>query len=224
GVFRTRPRCAPLQCVQLPCRVTERDPEPLVNRPDRTSALLLEIAHGQGARVTFAEIVLGLRHRAFGFTMLLFSLPCCFPMPPGIPTVCGIALALVALNMVAGRRYLWLPRAITSRSIERRDLKRVVERVLPHLQRLERLCRPRIGPVTSGVGKALTGAVVFALGVLLILPIPFVGNIPPGIAVAIIAVGVVEQDGVVVLIGLFCAAVAIALASTATWAVFETIA
>jgi len=193
-------------------------------RPDRTSAVLLAIAREGSGRVTFAEIVMGLRHRAFGFTMLLFALPCCLPMPPGIPTVCGIALALVALNMVAGRRYLWLPQTITSRSIERSDLRRAVERVLPHLERLERLCRPRIGSLTEGFGKVVIGAVVFALGVLLILPIPFVGNIPPGIAVAIIAVGVAERDGVVVLIGLVCAAIAIALASTATWALFETLA
>jgi hypothetical protein len=190
----------------------------MTHRPDRTSALLHALAHEEGERVTFAEIVTGLRHRAFGFTMLLFALPCCLPMPPGVPTVCGAALALVALNMIVGRRYLWLPRAITVRSMQRADLKRIVERALPHLQRLERICRPRIAALTDGIGKAVVGAVVLTLGVLLILPIPLLGNIPPGIAVAVIAVGIAERDGVVVLIGLFGAAIAIALASTATWA------
>lgn len=202
----------------------ERDPNRWMDRPDRTSALLLEIAQEHGARVTFAEIVTGLRHRAFGFTMLLFALPCCLPMPPGIPTVCGIALTLVSLNMLVGRRYLWLPRAITSRSIARADLKRIVQRVLPYLERLERICRPRIAVLTDGLGKVLIGAVVFALGVLLILPIPFIGNIPPGIAVVIIAIGVAERDGVVVVMGFVCAAIALALASTATWALFQSIA
>ncbi|HEY8521899.1 MAG TPA: exopolysaccharide biosynthesis protein [Gammaproteobacteria bacterium] len=188
-------------------------------QPDRTSELLFALAHEAGERVSFAEILHGLRHRAFGFTLLLFALPCTLPMPPGIPTVCGIALALVALNMLAGRQYLWLPRAITRRTVERSDLRRIVERVHPHLQRLERICRPRIAPLTEGLGKQLLGAVVFVLGVLLILPIPFLGNIPPAIATVVIAIGIAERDGVIVLIGLFCAAVAIALAGGAAWAV-----
>ncbi|HEX6999017.1 MAG TPA: exopolysaccharide biosynthesis protein [Gammaproteobacteria bacterium] len=190
-------------------------------QPDRTSELLFALAHDAGERVSFAEILHGLRHRAFGFTLLLFALPCTLPMPPGIPTVCGIALALVALNMLVGRQYLWLPRAITRRTVERSDLRRIVARVDPHLKRLERICRPRIAALTEGLGKQLIGAVVFVLGVLLILPIPFLGNIPPAIATVVIAIGIAERDGAIVLIGLLCAALAIALAAGAAWAVLH---
>jgi hypothetical protein len=186
--------------------------------PARTSEVLRELAYGEGERVTFREILLGLRHRAFGFTMLIFSLPCCLPMPPGIPTLCGVALVIIALNFIAVRRRLWLPRAVADRSITRADLRRAVDRVLPLLQRLERICRPRLEIVTEPVGKILIGFVVLALGILLILPIPFVGNIPPAAAATVIAVGVTERDGVVVLLGLISAAAAIAIASAATWA------
>jgi hypothetical protein len=187
-------------------------------RPARTSEVLYELAHGEGERVTFREILLGLRHRAFGFTMLIFALPACLPMPPGIPTVCGIALVIIALNLIAIRRRLWLPRVIADKSVARADLRRIVERVLPYLQRLERICKPRIAIVTEPIGKVFIGLVVLALGVLMILPIPFLGNMPPGAAAVIIAIGVTERDGVVVLIGLLVAAIAIAVASAATWA------
>ena len=62
--------------------------------PARTTEVLRDLAYGEGERATFREILLGLRHRAFGFTMLMFALPCVLPMPPGIPTVCGIALSV----------------------------------------------------------------------------------------------------------------------------------
>jgi hypothetical protein len=180
--------------------------------------VLYELAYAEGERVSFGEILLGLRHRAFGFTMLLFALPCCLPMPPGIPTVCGIALVLIAINLILGRRRLWLPKMLATKTVERADLRRIVARASPYLQRLERVCRPRIAIVTEPFGKALIGFVVLVLGLLLILPIPFLGNIPPGIATAIIAIGLAERDGAVVIAGLVLALLAIALAGAAAWA------
>ena len=58
--------------------------------PDRTSEVLRDLVEGgESERITFREILVELRHRAFGFALLIFALPCCLPMPPGIPTVCG---------------------------------------------------------------------------------------------------------------------------------------
>jgi hypothetical protein len=187
--------------------------------PARTSEVLRELAYSDGERVTFGEILAGLRQRAFGFAMLIFSLPSVLPMPPGIPTVCGAALAIIALNLIAVRRKLWLPKTITSKSIARSDLRRVVDRALPVLERLERFCRPRLQVFTEPVARVLVGVVVLVLGVIMILPIPFIGNMPPAAAAVVIAVGLTERDGVVVLVGIFGAAAAIVIASTATWAV-----
>jgi hypothetical protein len=186
--------------------------------PARTSEVLRELAYGEGERVSFREILLGLRHRAFGFTMLIFALPCCVPMPPGVPTVCGVALVIIALNLIAVRKRLWLPSAIADRSIARTDLRRLVDRMLPFLQRLERICKPRLTAMTEPIGKVFIGLVVLVLGLLLILPIPLLGNIPPGFAAVIIAIGVTERDGAVVLIGLLTSVAAIAIAGTAAWA------
>lgn len=187
--------------------------------PARTSEVLRDLAYSDGERVTFGEILASLRQRAFGFAMLIFSLPCALPMPPGIPTVCGAALAIIALNLIAVRRKLWLPRAIMSKSIARADLRRVVDRMLPLLERLERFCRPRLQILTEPVARVLVGVVVLVLGLIMVLPIPLIGNMPPGAAAAVIAVGITERDGVVVLIGLVGATAAIVVASAATWAV-----
>jgi hypothetical protein len=186
--------------------------------PERTSEVLREIAAGEGERVTFRDILTVLRHRAFGFTLLIFALPCCLPMPPGIPTVCGTALVIIALNLIVARQRLWLPAAIAGKSVARADLQRLVDRAVPHLERLERICKPRFTIVTEPVGKILIGLVILVLGFIMILPIPFLGNIPPGFAATFIAIGMTERDGLIVLIGLVVSAVAIAVASVATWA------
>lgn len=186
--------------------------------PPRTSEVLSDLASGATQRVSFGEIVRGLRHRAFGFAALVFALPCCLPMIPGIPTICGLALVIVALSLITARRRLWLPRFIAAKTVERADLRRLVARALPHLLKLERFSRPRLAIVTERVGKILIGLVLLVLGAIMILPIPFVGNIPPGIAATILAVGLVERDGVVVLAGFVAALAAVAIASAATGA------
>ena len=187
--------------------------------PERTSEVLRDLVdEGQSERITFREILVELRHRAVGFALLIFALPCCLPMPPGIPTVCGVALVIIAANLIAGRQRLWLPRAITDKSVSRADLKRMVDRWLPYLERLERVCKPRFPIVTEPFAKILIGIVIFALGFVMILPIPFLGNMPPGFAASVIAIGMTERDGLVVLIGAAVSAVAIAVASVATTA------
>jgi hypothetical protein len=184
--------------------------------PPRTSEVLRAISAAAGERVSFREILVGLRHRAFGFAMLIFALPSCLPMPPGIPTLCGIALVIIAINLLAARRRLWLPGVIADKSIARKDLARIVERMTPTLERLERICRPRLAVATETIGKICIGAVVLVLGLVMILPIPLLGNMPPAAATVVIAIGVTERDGLIVIAGLVAAAAAIAIASAAT--------
>ena len=144
--------------------------------PERTSEVLRELTEGEEERVTFREILTRLRHRALGFALLVFALPCCLPMPPGIPTVCGVALVIIAVNLIAARRRLWLPNALADKSVARADLQRMVGRVGPYLERLEKICKPRFPIVTEPIGKILIGIVIFVLGVIMILPIPLLGQ------------------------------------------------
>jgi hypothetical protein len=186
--------------------------------PERTSETLRELVEGASERIAFRDILAQLRHRAFGFTLLIFALPCCLPMPPGIPTVCGVAIAIIALSMIAARQRPWLPGLVAEKSVARADLQRMVVRMVPYLERLERICRPRLAIVTEPVGKVLIGIVLLMLGGIMILPIPFLGNMPPAFAASVIAIGLTERDGLIVLIGMLVSTAAIALASVATWA------
>ena len=61
---------------------------------DKTSALLLAAVSGEQERITVGEIAGALDARAFGLSTLLFSIPSLLPMPPGLPTVVGVALLI----------------------------------------------------------------------------------------------------------------------------------
>lgn len=185
----------------------------------RTSDILAGLAEGDPAeRVTIGEIDLVLEERSFGLSMVIFALPCCVPTPPGIATVCGIILALIAIQIVAQRPRLWLPTRLARRGILRGDLARVLDRVLPRVRWFEKYCRPRAPPFTGRVAETAVGIVVVILGIVLILPIPLLGTLPPGFAIVILALGLLEQDGVVVAAGILASLIAFILGATMTWA------
>lgn len=70
------------------------------------------------------SIVAALKDRAYALLVVLLGLPNCLPMPPPIPLVCGLVLAFVAAQMLAGRVIPWLPPALLARSIGKPVLTR----------------------------------------------------------------------------------------------------
>jgi hypothetical protein len=175
---------------------------------------------GEGETVSFGEILAVLGRRAHGAAMLVFALPCWLPMPPGIPTACGAAILLISLQLLAGRETLWLPRRLRDRRLPRAALARIAERIGPTVSRAERFFRPRLPGIAEGpVGQAITGVLGAVLGLTMILPIPFVGNIPPAIAASFLAIGLIERDGVALLVALALAFLAAALVALLWWGV-----
>jgi len=174
----------------------------------RTSDLLLAAVRGDSERVTIAEILDALDARAFGLATLLFAIPSVIPMPPGVPTVVGIALLIVSLQMVIGRQELWLPRFLSKRSFSRKALVSGFEKIKPQLEFIEKFARPRLLILTGKVATVLIGAVILIMAIVLILPLPPGGNFPPALACAILGMALVERDGIIVLIGLLATAAA----------------
>jgi hypothetical protein len=188
----------------------------------RTSEVLTAIASGgEGDRVRFGDLVAAMRNRAFGVLFLLFGIPNCLPMPPGIPVICGIIVALIAAQMVMGRDQLWLPGWLGSKSFARADLKRIVGRAEPWIQRLERVAKPRLHVFADARSRRLIGLAGMVLGLALVLPIPIIGNIPLGIPICILGLGLVERDGAIILGGYVATALGLAVTAGLGWLIFQ---
>jgi hypothetical protein len=181
----------------------------------RTSNLLLDAVRGDDERVTIGQILDALDARAFGLATLLFAIPSCVPMPPGVPTVVGVALLIVSLQMVTGRKELWLPKFITRNGFSRSALVSGLERFVPFLRGVERVARPRLLFMTGTAGTVFVGILILVMAIILILPLPPGGNFPPALACAILGLGLVERDGLIVLLG----ALATIAATVVVWLV-----
>ncbi|GLS42020.1 exopolysaccharide biosynthesis protein [Methylobacterium brachythecii] len=168
----------------------------------RTSDVLTVLARQEGERLSVGDIVAVLKDRAFALLVVLLGLPNCLPMPPPIPLVCGLLLLLVAVQITAGMSSPWLPRKILGASIAKETVQKAVTRAVPLLQRLERWSKPRMSLFETAIGMRGMGVLLLALSLALIVAPPFFGQIPLGLAISLVGLGLVERDGIVVLAGL----------------------
>ena len=175
------------------------------------SATLQLLADEAKARdgLTIGETLDMMGKAGFGFVMLLLSLPAMIPIPGPFGFVFGSALAIVALQFSVGVRSLWLPEFLKNRRISTRAFDLLKQHVTPMVERIEHLVRPgRMKTLTGSHLPYVLALPVFALAVAVALPIPF-GNLAPVAAICVMALGLIERDGLVVMIGLVLTLVAL---------------
>jgi len=194
----------------------------------RLSATLLRIASKPGRdRIFIRDLLAELDHRAIAAMLFIFAVPNTIPVPPGVSGVLGAPLIFLAAQLMLGRRP-WLPKIISDRSFARADFEKVVLKVSPWLAKAEKLMRPRLEFLARPPVEYLVGAIVLLLAIILFLPIPL-GNMLPAITICIFALGLIERDGVWVLVGLAASIVAVIIVSGviaafayAAWLAFTT--
>ncbi len=166
------------------------------------------IRAGSSEKATLEEIFTALGPRAFGLGVIVLMAPVCLPMPPGVPTVIGVILCFLAVQMVLGVKMPILPDWVKRKAIDRKKLLEAIDTLERRLHFVERIAHRRWEGLTVGLGARLSGVVFFLLGILLILPIPFLGNLPPAIAASILALALAQRDGVLMIAGLIASAAA----------------
>ena len=170
---------------------------PGVDQPSHKSAsavLRSVIDNAEGDTISIGQIIDGFGERAFGFVLILFSLPNCVPAPPGIAGIVGTPVLIFGIQMLLGHKHPWLPGFIKRRSVSVSKFKRLIDIAEPKLQKLESYCRPRLLQLFSVFGDRMIG--LFAVLVAISVLIPFPGtNFPPSIALVIVSIAVMEEDG-----------------------------
>jgi hypothetical protein len=185
--------------------VNDTAAETLRARPQRVSELLEQLARTwPGERISLGDITRLLGDRGYGVLMLILALP---GLLPGISSIAAVPLALVALQLAIGLPRPWLPRFLANRSLSRTDFSRMIERALPYIVRVERLLRPRFSAVAGPVGERVMGVACLALALLLTIPILF--NMPLVVPIALMALAILERDGVLAAVGLLAGCLAL---------------
>lgn len=179
--------------------------EPEHDPPTNISDILRELCADPKAEFTVGQIVRRFGRRAFGAVLFLFSTPNLLPLPPGSSTVLGAPLVLLAPQLAMGVPSPWIPKGLARRRIKGAALAATFGRMLPFVERAERISRPRLHFMFGPIGDRAIGLVCTLLALVLILPI-FGANMLPAAAVGVLSLSLVQRDGVLALIGYLLAA------------------
>ena len=133
----------------------------------------------------------------------------------GISVLFGIPLMIISAQLVLGGRRAWLPAFILRKSMARADYVALMARMQPAVERLERLVRPRACWLANDWAKMPIGLICLVLAMIITLPIPL-GHVAPGSAICLLALGLMERDGVMIVIGFVAAVLALVIVTLAS--------
>ncbi|MCO6050088.1 exopolysaccharide biosynthesis protein [Mesorhizobium sp. RP14(2022)] len=169
-------------------------------RARRLSALFTQIAENATGNVSVATIRDELGDRSFAALLVFFAAVNMLPLPPGTSAVLGLPLMIVSAQMLWGSKRLWLPQTIAKRAISADQFRTMMAKVVPWMERVERLIRPRYWPFWRKQGDRVIGAVALVMATSVTLPIPL-GNWMPAFCTFLLGLALSERDGILLALG-----------------------
>ncbi len=150
-----------------------------------------------GGSVAIATLVNQLDERAFGLLIFLLALPCLVPAMPGAQII-AIPIFLLALQLLFARTEPWLPGWFLRAQVKTNWLRATADFAAQRLAWAERIARPRLTALASGFAERVLGLILALAALTIMLPIT---NTVPSLGVTLIAMGLIQRDGVFALLG-----------------------
>ena len=169
---------------------------------------VLECVEGAGGgrqRVSVSDIVERIGDDAFAPLMLVPALTALSPASAifGLSTVCGLTIALIAIQIVIGRRKLWLPEFILRWTISSRRRDQIVHVLSKPAHLVDGLTHRRLSVIVAPPLDRLWALICMMLA--LVMPalelVPMSASILAG-AISLFALAILARDGFVALLGL----------------------
>ena len=187
--------------------------------PDRSTTAtrvsdLLEQWFQEEPPGTLGSLIERFGERSFALVfVVLLGLPA-LPLPTGgVTHVFEVVAMLVALQLVAGRRSIWLPERLKRVDLRARGKGRLAGTLVSRVRWLERLSRPRLPSLTQGQASGrVFGLLVFAFTLAAFLAPPFSGlDTLPALGVVVLSLGVLLADVLIVVLGTAIGSVGVVL-------------
>lgn len=150
----------------------------------------------------FKDLFYEMQEKGIPFLIIILVLPFCQPLTiPGLSLPFGIALMLAGIAL--GRNQpIWLPSWILEKKISSRFLHLVINKSLKFIKFLNHLTFKRLNAFCNNpFCLVLHGGFVFFIGFYLAIPFPLpFGNLPAAWALFFLALGLLEEDGLFVIL------------------------
>lgn len=183
-------------------------PHSIPHKPESISGLIRELmaeaVHEE--QVSIGQILQMFGTRGFAFLLLMLALlNIVIFMIPFISLLFGLPMIILAAQLVLGLPAPMFPLIVQQRAIPRDALVQGLERVLAITDRTERFIRPRLRLLSGPLIDRAHGVFALVMAIMVALPIPLF-NVPPSVALAMLAIGMLERDGVFIILAYGCGA------------------
>jgi hypothetical protein len=148
--------------------------------------------------------------------LVLMALPA-LPLPTGGAThVFEIIVVLLVVQMIIGRRSLWLPKSMLERPLGRGMLDKGLPKLIRIVQWFERHSKRRMGDLLiNPVFQQVLGLAILGFTFSALFAVPFSGlDTLPSLAVVIISLSIILEDGLLTIIGLIVGSIGVLLSLT----------
>jgi hypothetical protein len=152
--------------------------------------------------------------KSFALVLMLLLFPSAIPVPTGgVTHVLELIAVLVTLQIIAGRRELWLPQRVREHELGKTITDKAVPVIVRRVRWFERWARPRLaGLLDKRIARTLLGVflLLFVIGALVAPPFSALDTLP-SLGVVIVCLGIIFSDALIVALGLLAGSTGIAL-------------
>ena len=166
------------------------------------SQSLAQILEGRASGITLNELLERTAGLGFYLVIILLALPFIVPVSlPGFSTVLGLAIALVSLRLAFGQT-LRLPKFMGERQLSPAFQQKILAGSVKFLRLIEKLVKPRRTPwMSTRLARCFNALLMTFMGFLLAVPFPplppFTNSLPC-YSIILLAVSMMEKDGVTI--------------------------
>jgi len=174
-------------------------------------AVLIEKSQTQKT-ISIGEILEILSGSGCVLILIFLSLPFCQPLQiPGLSTPFGLAIAFIGFRLEFGQR-VWLTKKILLKTISAATVQKISEKFLKLMKKMARLIHPRLKWMCKHrIMRICNRLLIVLLGIFLALPLPIpLTNLAAGWAILLVSIGLLEDDGIFILMGYFISLLIIA--------------
>lgn len=155
---------------------------------------------------------------------VFLSIPFLFPVAiPGTSTVFGLLMILIGLGVMANR-LPWLPARLLDHPLQASHVVPVLRKGAEWSKRFEKLIRPRWLVLTHGpTVNRFNGLMIIVAAAALLAPLPMIpfSNTIPALGIALLALGMVERDGALIVLGYVASILGAAYVGGVLWAAWR---
>lgn len=167
-------------------------------------------------KTSIRELLENFHENGFVFAMIFFALPVAVPLPypPGFTTVMGTPLIILAFQMLIGYDKIHLPERVNNYQINNSTLAMIAAKTVPILRTMEQYIKPRFSFTGSVHCEQLVGFMALLCAISVAIPLPLTNAIP-ALGIVVMSLGLLNRDGLIVLLGFIVSVIGLLIAASA---------